>query len=480
MQSTREMVCGETCGERKHGPRVRRGRTRTWGLRASAVAFAWALAGVGGARAAAPEPPAPSSGAATSAAGEAGLDRAELKKLRAQVQALQAWREEQELEQLKAAANAAAQEGHGGDETLKLKTFQGGSRALQALNPEISVTGDLFLMGRYQDGQDLGAKPPTQFGVRGIGLHIQSNLDPFSFMKAAIEVGPEGAELGEGYATWTNIVPRLNLTAGKFRQQLGVVNRWHKHALDYFDFPLMILEPFSPEGLNQIGVSLEWLMPSWWASEEGLILQVTDGMNEKAFDKDGAMASVPTALLHLRNYWDLSRDTYLEVGLTGILGWNNADDPRAPDPATGFVPAVNEGTWRKSVFVGADLTLAWEPLNKAKYEGVTWRTEGLYSRKDLPSGLSIETLGGYTSLDARVSQSWHVGVRGDLTQKFAFNEDDKVLWQVSPYATWSPSPWSRFHLEYNYEDGEGFGPKGEHRVILQAVFAAGPHKHDRY
>jgi len=445
---------------------------------AGVAAFACVLAHGGGAQAAAPAAPAPTSGPVSAEAGTGSPDAAELKKLRAKVKALEAWREDQELKQLQAEANAAAQAGEGDDQELELKTFKGGARALQALNPELSVTGDLFFLGRYQDGQDLGAEPPTQFGVRCLGLHIQSNLDPFSFMKAAIEFNPEeGAELGEAYATWTNVVPRLNLTAGKFRQQLGVVNRWHKHALDYFDFPLMLQEAFGPGGLNQIGASLEWLMPAWWASEEGLILQVTDGMNPKAFDKAGALASLPTVLLRLRNYWDLNRDTYLQLGLTGILGWNNADDPRMGQP--GFTVTPNT-TWHTSVYAAADLTLAWEPLNNAKYAGVTWRTEGLYSRKELPGGLRIETLGGYTSLDAKVSRSWNIGVRGDLTQRFAFGDDDKVLWQVSPYATWWPSPWSRIHLEYNYVDGDGFGPKAEHRVILQAVFAAGPHKHDRY
>jgi len=62
---------------------------------------------------------------------------------------------------------------------------------------------------------------------RVLGLHFQSNLDPFSFTKIAIEYNPFGLEFGEAYITWTKIFPGVGLTAGKFRQQFGVVNRWH-------------------------------------------------------------------------------------------------------------------------------------------------------------------------------------------------------------------------------------------------------------
>ena len=69
-------------------------------------------------------------------------------------------------------------------------------------------------------------------------------------------------EMAEAYVTWVNLFKRLNLTAGKFRQQFGVINRWHEHALDQTFFPLPIEMFMGEEGLNQIGISMNWLMPS--------------------------------------------------------------------------------------------------------------------------------------------------------------------------------------------------------------------------
>ena len=155
-------------------------------------------------------------------------------------------------------------------------------------------------------------------------------------MKAAVSVSPSGVHFGEAYIVWTAIFGCMNITAGKFRQQLGVVNRWHKHALDQYDFPLMLTEPFGPGGLNQIGVAFEFRLPKLTAKTNELVVQVTNGMNDKAFA--GQYFSIPTTLVHYKNYWDLSRNTYLELGLTGIAGFNNRRGDHAPasvytDPA---------------------------------------------------------------------------------------------------------------------------------------------------
>ena len=56
-------------------------------------------------------------------------------------------------------------------------------------------------------------------------------------------------------------------------------------------------------------------------------------------------------------------------------------------------------------------------------------------------------------------------------------------WQVAPYVTWSISPFVHLRLEYNHRDGYNIPGDHDHRVdifTLQLVFAAGPHKHERY
>jgi hypothetical protein len=384
--------------------------------------------------------------------------------------------EELELQVLKLQAAAVPDEEEGGG--VELKSFQGGQRSLQALNPEISVVGDLF--GRYVDSGDgrgvIGGERSGAF-LRVLGLHLQSNLDPFSFARLAVELHPEGAEVGEAYVTWTSVLPGLSLTFGKFRQQLGVVNRWHTPGLDQFEFPLMLTVPFGPEGLNQTGLSAHVVLPPVWSHGMELFVQVTNGSNEGVFA--GELFSVPSSLVRLTHYWDLTRNTYLELGLTGMFGFNNPRNLLKDDGELGSEP------WRHTLIGGADLTLCWEPLNRSKYHSLTWRTEFLTIRKQLPEEHVLQWMGGYTSLEFKIDRSWVIGVREDLVQPFDVDGTERWIVQTVPYVTWWQSPWVRLRLEYDLRipEVDFSAPRiadVEHRVFLQLTFAAGPHKHERY
>ena len=384
--------------------------------------------------------------------------------------------EELELQVLKLEAGASQQAPEADEVTLR--SFQGKQRSLQALNPEISVVGDLF--GRYVDsGDGLGVIGSERSGafLRVLGLHLQSNLDPFAFARMAVELHPDGAEVGEAYVTWTSVLPGLSLTFGKFRQQLGVVNRWHKPGLDQFDFPLMLTVPFGPGGLNQSGIATHLVLPPVWSHGLELFVQVTNGSNEGVFA--GSFFSVPSTLVRLTNYWDLTPNTYLELGLTGMFGFNN------PRSALGEDGDLRSEPWRQTIIGGADLTLNWEPLNRSKYNYFTWRTEFLYIRKQLVEEDLLQWMGGYTSLELRLNRSWIIGVREDLVQPFNVTNGDRWIVQTVPYVSWWQSPWVRFRLEYDFTIPEmQFSAAKiadvEHRVFLQLTFAAGPHKHERY
>ncbi len=442
--------------------------------------------------------------------------QAELDALRTEIKKIKAHNEERELAELQADAETAITAGTGEtEEKLASKTFGGGERSLQALNPELSIVGDFYGQFVYQDGEIYSSKAAngetsirtrSGFFPRVAGIHFQANLDPFAFAKFVVGVTPSKVIFGEGYLTWHALTSRLSLTFGKFHQQFGIVNRWHAPGLDQFAYPLMIAEHFGGP-LNQTGLSALVTIPPLWAHHIELMIQITNGENAKLFA--GEFLSIPSGLLHMRNYWDLNRDTYLEIGLTGLFGVNNHygkaveneavpiqifdappdDDNRQEvhlydsegNPvyvAPGGTGLVNEDEeWHLTAVGGADLTINWEPLKQAKYKGVTWRTEFLYAYKQLPDD-SIKSWGAYSYIQGKPIRNWIFGVRGDITQVFQVDNDDKYTWGVSPYITWWQSPWVRLRLEYDHirwAEGET-----DHRAILQFTVSAGPHKHERY
>ena len=85
-------------------------------------------------------------------------------------------------------------------------------------------------------------------------------------------------------------------------------------------------------------------------------------------------------------------------------------------------------------------------------------------------------------IDSEEIQSNNRGnILGHMASLFNYTntQDDAHRWLGSVYVTWSQSPFVKYRIEYNQEDGSDMGEE-EHRVMFQVIFAAGPHKHERY
>jgi len=391
-----------------------------------------------------------------------------------------------ELSALRQLAQAEAEKEKPIEERAEDVTFKSRGLSLQSLNPEISFAGDFLFSSR----QDSSSEESSDFDFRVLDIHVESWLDPYTRLKAAIAVKEDETKLGEGYITLYDISDDLNLTLGKFRQQFGVVNRWHKHALDQVDFPLALRQIFGNGGLNQSGVSLDWLMPPAGDSSQQLTFQITDGDNDRLFGQN--TSNRPSLLAHYKNYRDLSKDTYMEWGLTGMVGWNDQWEINSS--------TTTQDSREETFVLGADFTVLWEPTEKMRYRNLEWRSEAYWLNKDIlaPDGSGQDTLnawGLYSYLQTKISRTVDIGIRGDFyvpdsksyadtsgctsLSPLAVTGDNPYLWQISPYITWWQSPFVKFRAEYDYSNGKGID-NPEHVFWLQCVFAAGPHKHERY
>lgn len=393
---------------------------------------------------------------------------------------------EDELASLRQLAQAEAAKEKSSEENQENVIFKSQGLDLQALNPEISVSGDFLFSTRDDNTSEYN----QDFNFRTLGAHVESWLDPYTHFKSALEFHEGETELGEAYFTLFNLGNDINLTIGKFRQQFGIVNRWHKHGLDQVDFPLPLREIFGDDGLNQTGLSLDWLMPPLGQSAQQLTLQVTDGSNDRLFG--GNTSNRPSLLAHYKNYRDLSKDTYMEWGLSGLVGWNEEWEVGS------FT--TTQDSFKTTTVLGADLTILWEPTERMRYRNLEWRSEAYWLNKDIlaPNGSGSDILrawGLYSYLQSKISRTIDIGVRSDFympdTKSYAANPNwtslsplavtakNPYLSQVSPYVTWWQSPFVKFRVEYDYGNSRGI-ENPEHVIWLQAIFAAGPHKHERY
>jgi hypothetical protein len=348
-----------------------------------------------------------------------------------------------DLVALRAAAAAAA-----GRDPARMDTapqrFIGRERSQTQLNPEISVTGTLH--GVVREGSQV-----ENFDLHEVEFSFQAALDPYSHTKIFAAVHEGEVDIEEGYFYYTGLPGRTRLDLGVFRQQVGELNRWHLHAVPESDYPLALTTYAGDEGLAGAGVSLYRAFGGLGTHE--VWAQVTAGTNDVLFE-DGAR---PAYLVHLNNFWQLGRSTYMQIGATGVYGTN-------PDSTL------------KTTLGALDVRFTWRPPARALYRDWTLRGE-LYGLKKQRGGAGDVRLGGYLGTTYKLGQRWIAGARYDYVE--APEGPNEITRQVVPSLTWWQSEWVFLRAEFSHRLTPVAGAS-RNRLVLQAVWAIGPHKHETY
>ena len=407
--------------------------------------------------------------------------RAELEVLRAQLDSLGAAvgpvgpevgdQEEttDELARLRAAARAAAG-GAAADttgQTQGSQEFVGRERSLQALNPEISLNGDVYA--------SIQSETPRKdnFIPREFEVSFISALDPFTrarvFLAAEeeggrIEVFPDGGEeeqggvvaVEEGYVEWVALPGGVGLKVGRFFQQFGQLNRWHSHALQFQSRSLPHLVFIGEGSLAQDGASVHWLLPTGGTGAYEATAEVTRSRNANLFGESHGLSY----LGHVNAFWQLSASTDLDLGVSAVFG--DYEDPA--------------GRYGNRLF-GAEMSFNWAPPERSLYRGVVVRGGVMLSDPGAVSGFAEPeaVLGVWSLAEVKLSRQWIAGGRYEWVE----NPEDPTesAWLASPALTYWQSEYVRLRVEYDVLGNPG-NTTGQ--FTLRITFAMGPHKHETY
>ncbi len=339
-------------------------------------------------------------------------------------------------------------------------------QASGVFNPNISVITDI--LSAFGNDSTL---PQEAFNLNEAELALQAVVDPYGRADIFIGYHPaeEAVEIEEAYFTWLTMPLGLQAKLGKFRSSFGKFNLIHPPETGLADRPLAALNFLGEEGLGSAGVSVSWLAPLpdfylKFIAEVTTIWGEAPAFGTLKIDSSGIEELVTSEkrddlgyLGRVETYFDLSEAANISLGSSFATSVNHPD----------------EKLWTR--LWGADLTFRWKNPRRAVYRSVTWRTEALFSHREMPAGAeNVSSVGIFSFLEWQFAKRWHVGGRYDYSE---FPEAEKINEKGGlAFLSFTPSEFSLVSAQGRYikrsdgrEDWAGFvkltfniGPHGAH------------------
>ena len=297
------------------------------------------------------------------------------------------------------------------------------TRSAISANPDIGVVADFRTSYLSRGKKNLDAY------LNETELSLQSVVDPYIRADFFLSLSRDpvthkyGMEVEEGYLTTLTLPARLQLKVGKFREAVGRINPVHPHALPFIDLPAAYVNYFGEEGLNDEGASLSWLAPTKSFYQE-FIFQATSGTSESPVFSRGENNRF-VYLGHVKNFFTLSDNATLELGLTGITGPNDSS--------------------KNTNIAAVDLTYKWKPVKMNTYKSLTWQSEIFYSNARYTAGNAHNSFGLYSFIEDQVAKRWFVTGRYDYAQR---PYDKSIVEQAySLTAGWYATEFQKIEIE---------------------------------
>ena len=350
------------------------------------------------------------------------------------------------------------------------KKFRSGIRQQQGLNPNISVGGDFFTSFSTSDN-DLITEPSTfsygnnNFLMRELELGFVAPLDPFTRGKAFLSVTQDGIALEEGYMELLNLPLNINLKAGIFKAEFGLLNRYHPHALPQFDKPKALMYHFGEPGIGGAGLAANIMLPKpILAHATSIDISVVDGGNDMSFTSERKVNFLYVG--HFKNYYDINENSYFEFTISGARG-------------------LNDNTSNYNSHIGSfGLHYKWAPVGRSKYRTFDWKTEFIYGYHENAIN-DVETFGFYSSIQNKLSARFWLGARVGYSELPYDKSEYETNYAVCLDFWQSEFVFFRFQYQYNDRNiNNMMGSLGkmpsDHVFTIHVSWAMGPHKHEAY
>jgi hypothetical protein len=265
----------------------------------------------------------------------------------------------------------------------------------------------------------------------------------------------------------------LQARFGQFLTRFGRFNPTHLHAWEFVDQPFIIGRFMGSEGNRGLGAEASYLAPLPWYVE--VIGSVTDASGEATARSFFGPEDLPVASPldfqftgAVKQFWDLADDLSLLVGVSAANG---------PNP-TGYRARTD--------LYGVDVYLKYRPLTQGDPTVLSFQSEWLYRRRQIPDDV-LADFGGYATVFWKFAPTWSVAGRYEFGSPALLRDGQTAgeldyldpEWtgnrhRVSANATWWMTEFSRVRLQLSADYPE-FRPDPTYAAFLAFEVAIGAH-----
>ncbi|MDX1497314.1 MAG: TonB-dependent receptor [Salinisphaeraceae bacterium] len=381
---------------------------------------------------------------------------------------------------------------------------QSGNSFGQNFNPKLS----LILQGSYADysqgdsairGALLGGETELResgFSLVETEIVAEANID--NAFRGWVTLGlhehdgETEVDVEEAYINTLALPQGFTAKFGRFFSDIGYLNRFHSHAWDFIDQPI-VYRALLANSYKDDGVQLKWIAPTDVFLELGAEAMRGAGFPGGAEERDSVNA--------FSVFGHLGGD--IGVGGSWRLGlWHlGTDAAERASPGDGETQEEFSFTGDSDLY-GIDLVYKWAPNGNPSLRHLILQAEYIMGDESgtlefsddgtlgaTSSDYTAKPKGFYTQAVYQFVPRWRVGVRYDSLQvdnslannpagqyNGLINADDPE--RVSLMVDFSPSEFSRFRVQYNKDDSQPGGD--DDQIFLQYIMSLGAHPAHQY
>jgi len=342
-------------------------------------------------------------------------------------------------------------------------------------NPTVTVIGNGLYRYDDRDIVENDSHLDNQFNLRETELDFRAAVDPFADAVAITAIESEipgefaiGVE--EAYVQIKRLpLPVLDqpplglkLKAGRFRTEMGRLNRVHLHDLPQMTRPLVTTEFLGEEGYIGDGLSAQFFLPTPFdaAAALELTLQALTGGGVPVAD---GPPDDPAFVGNLRWFRAVGGAHNFDLSLIADYG------------------STAPGSDLDATTLSADFLYRWKPLRGGEFKSFLLGGQGFWAQRDFlatdgggaPLARRTEPRGWFAFVQFQPRRTTYLGLRWDDTDSI---DDDSVRRQaVTGYMTWYTSEFLRFRFGYEHRWSDLSEEDGRDSAYAELNFVFGAH-----